>query len=189
LVKNFAAQAVIAIENARLLNELRQRTDDLSESLEQQTATSEVLQVISSSPTDMQPVFDTIAVNALNLCGATFSIVLRFDGEMIELASMHNLSDLEGIDALRRVFPRVPREGGATDRAILTRSIAYIPDCARIGNISTTRLLKRQAIEASCPCRCSAKGGLLEQSLSQVHLPELSANGNRTYSRPSPTKR
>ena len=96
LVKNFAAQAVIAIENARLLNELRQRTDDLSqrttdltEALEQQTATSEVLQVISSSPGDLQPIFATMLEIAVRICDATFGDVFNLEGGAIGLVASH----------------------------------------------------------------------------------------------------
>jgi transcriptional regulator with GAF, ATPase, and Fis domain len=89
LVQNFAAQAVIAIENARLLNELRQRTTDLTESLEQQTTTSEVLRVISSSPSELEPVFQSMLVNAMRICEAEFGHLLLYDGECFRAAYLH----------------------------------------------------------------------------------------------------
>ncbi len=89
LVENFAAQAVIAIENARLLNELRQRTSDLTESLEQQTATSEVLGVISCSPGELEAVFQAMLSNAMRICDAKFGILFEYaDGAFGALSSL-----------------------------------------------------------------------------------------------------
>ena len=90
VVKNFAAQAVIAIENARLLNELRQRTTDLTEALEQQTATSEVLQVVSASPGVLEPVFASMLEKAVRICDASFGNIYPWDGEFLNHIAAHN---------------------------------------------------------------------------------------------------
>ncbi len=103
LLQTFADQAVIAIENVRLFKELETRNRDLTESLEQQTATSEILRVISSSPTDVQPVFDTIAESSLRLCAALFSSVYRFDGELIHMVAHQNYPSV-ALEASRQLF-------------------------------------------------------------------------------------
>ena len=109
LVQNFAAQAVIAIENARLLNELRQRTADLSESLQQQTATSEVLKVISSSPGELAPVFEAILANAIQICGAKFGNLFLCEGDAYRISAYHNTPP-----ALIEFFRRAPIRPGPT---------------------------------------------------------------------------
>jgi GAF domain len=90
LVQSFADQAVIAIENARLLNELRQRTTDLSESLEQQTATAEVLHVISSSPVEVEQVFAVMLEKAVRICDAAFGNIFSWDGNALQHVAGHN---------------------------------------------------------------------------------------------------
>src|SRR5215471_9536226 len=130
LLKTFADQAVIAIENVRLFTELGARNRALTETLEQQTATSDILRVISSSPTNVQPTFEAIAVSATQLCDAVNGLVIRFDGELMHLAAHHNLSP-ERLDALNQVFPMPPNRGTVTGRAIMARAVAHVPDITR----------------------------------------------------------
>ena len=125
LVTNFANQAVIAIENTRLLNELRQRTDDLSEALEQQTATSEVLQVISTSSGELEPVFETILANAVRICEATFGNMYLRDGEVFRIAAAHNTPP-PLLEHRRRV--PLQRPTSAFGRMVRTKEVVHVAD-------------------------------------------------------------
>ncbi|HEX6792266.1 MAG TPA: GAF domain-containing protein [Casimicrobiaceae bacterium] len=120
LVQTFANQAAIAIDNVRLFRETK-------EALERQTAMSEILRVISRSPTDVQPVFDTIASATLGLCNSVSALVFTYDGKLIHLAANANL-DPQYEQAWRAQFPRPPSRETATARAILTGSVVMIPD-------------------------------------------------------------
>ena len=148
LLQIFADQAVIAIENVRLFNETK-------EALEQQTATSEILRVISGSPTDVQPVFDTIAEAAQKLCRASSANVFTFDGELIHLAAVEDVNrDPQYFEAIHKAFPRTPgpRYGSRSRGPVAKR-------CHDPGRASGSRIrnrahdARRRTIEASCPFR------------------------------------
>ena len=126
LVTNFAAQAVIAIENARLLNELRQRTDDLSESLQQQTATADVLKTISRTAFDLQRVLETLLESAVRLAGAKHGMIFSYDGECC-----HAVADYNNPPGFLDLWQRTPIRAGretATGRALLERRPVQITD-------------------------------------------------------------
>jgi GAF domain-containing protein len=137
LINTFANQAVIAIENVRLFNETK-------EALERQTATAEILKVIASSPTNVQPVFDVIVERAVRLCGARFGRVYRYDGSVIEMVASHGLN-IAGLGQVQRVFPRPAVDDTTAGRAILTRRPYFIKDIARE---DTVPALSRQMMEA-----------------------------------------
>jgi two-component system, NtrC family, sensor kinase len=135
LATTFAAQAVIAIENARLLNELRQRTSDLTErtvdlteALEQQTATSEVLQVISSFPGDLEPVFAAMLEKAARICDAKFGNIFRWDGDALHLVGTHNtppaLAEARGQSPVRATA-EMP-----VGRMLATKTTVHVADLA-----------------------------------------------------------
>src|SRR5262245_58543143 len=126
-VSNFAEQAVIAIENARLLNELHQRTDDLSEALEQQTATSGILSVISNSLSDTQPVFEAIVESGLRLFPGAMVIVALADRDKVKAAAVA-APDPAGVEAMRRRFPFPLTREYMHSTAILDRRIVDVPD-------------------------------------------------------------
>jgi signal transduction histidine kinase len=127
LVQTFADQAVIAIENVRLFKELQEKNGALTEALEQQTATSDILQTIAQAQTDVQPVFETIVRSAAQLCHAHTTSVFLTDGQMLYLPANYGISP-EAIAAIRARFPRPLDRGTVTGTAILNRSVMHVPD-------------------------------------------------------------
>ena len=130
LVTTFADQAVIAIENVRLFEAEQQRTRELSESLEQQTATSEVLAVISKSPADLKPVFEAMLENATRICEAKFGSLFRFDGKAFHLvAEVRTPPELA--EAQRQLLRTGPTPGGLFDRAVRTKQVIHSADATK----------------------------------------------------------
>lgn len=128
LMKTFASQAVIAIENVRLFNELQTRNAEITENLEYQTAISEIMRVITASPTDIQPVLDAISENALKLCGANFSAVYNYDGKMLDMTALKNFTP-KATEEIRREYPRpLTRDGGYSARSILEGKVIHVVD-------------------------------------------------------------
>src|SRR4029077_16286493 len=128
LLETFADQAVIAIENVRLFDEVQARTKELTESLEQQTATSEVLGVTSSSPGELEPVFNTLLENATRICEARFATLLSFDGEAFRTVAVHNVP--AAYSEQDRGNPFVPAAGAPMDRLKRTKRPVHVVDLA-----------------------------------------------------------
>ena len=126
LVTTFADQAVIAIENTRLFEGEQQRTRELTESLEQQTATSEVLQVISRSPGDLQPVFEAMLEKAVRVCEAKFGSLYRWDGDALHLVATRNMPP--GFAEYRRRSPLRPSPKTAAARMVATKAVVHVVD-------------------------------------------------------------
>jgi signal transduction histidine kinase len=127
LVTTFADQAAIAIENVRLFDEVQAQKRELSEALAHQTATSEVLSVISRSPTDAKPVFDAITQSAAYLCEAVFSVVWLYDGDLMRIAATRNFT-AEVLGKLSREYPKRPDRSVLAGRAVLDGRITHVSD-------------------------------------------------------------
>ena len=150
LLRTFAVKASIAVENTRLIQEIQSRNRDLGEALAYQTAASRVLRLIARSPTKLQPVFDTIARSARELCHGEFSGVFQYDGKLVHLVGHHGLKAAE-VEEYRKLLPTRPGRDMAIGRAILGREIVQILDVQQdpeYGPIEFARMSNMRCIVA-----------------------------------------
>ncbi|MBI3243064.1 MAG: GAF domain-containing protein [Chloroflexi bacterium] len=146
LLQTLANSMSVALENARLFDEVQKQNREITEALEQQTATSNILRVMASSPTDVQPVLSVIAQHAAPLCDATDSAVYQYDGNMLDLVASNNFTP-EGLAEIRRSYPRpLTREGGLSALTILDRMVYHVPD---VDNDPRLPELTRRFIQAN----------------------------------------
>src|SRR5215468_5513904 len=130
---------------AGLERKVDERTRELTEALEQQTATAEILRVISSSPTDVQPVFDAIIASAVRLCDGFFGVAFRFDGEQLSIAAHHQYSH-DALDTIAGSYPAPPTRNTMAGRAVLARTVIHVPDVLNDPEVSErSRKLAEQA--------------------------------------------
>src|SRR5262245_9303054 len=171
-------QAVIAIENSRLFEaeqartrELTERTQELTETLEYQTAISDVLSVISRSPSDLQPVLDAIVRSAVKLCDGLYGAVNMFDGEKILRPTAFYNYTPEALAAVERMYPMLPSRRQLTARAILDRAVAHIPDVLGDGDYAPDIALAGGGGAQDSLSRCSGRDTPLGRSSSHARNP------------------